>query len=140
MEPNGIASTAAAGLSRSSAYRRPEAPSDVAALLGDLDNYLKAISIAQRQYGLTTEELIVLLTLGRLSVSVSSVGITIRSVKCSELSRSMKSPKETVRRKLIKLVDCGFATVTTSGIILSNIDRWVQFTRLIVREQGPREK
>lgn len=108
-------------------------PSGVATLLVDLDNFLRTVLAVKRQHHLTSEELLILLALGRLGISVSAIGTAVRPVKCSDLSRWMRIPKETVRRKLSRLVDCGFAKMTSHGIILEDIDAWASIVNSILR-------
>jgi hypothetical protein len=100
-------------------------PSQAGVLLTEVNDFLRRISAVQRQHDLATDELLTFLALGRLALSTSSIGVAMRPVKCGELSVWMKAPKETVRRRLSRLVDRGLVTMTKGGAMLGKVDEWV---------------
>jgi hypothetical protein len=95
-------------------------------LLTEVGDFLRRVSAVQKQHGLAPDELLTFLALGRLALSVSTIGVTVRPVKCSELSFWMKAPKETVRRRLSRLVDRGLVTMTKRGAMLGKVDEWIR--------------
>ena len=105
-------------------FPQPSA-SQAGALLTEVNDFLRRVSTVQRQHGLAPDELLTFLALGRLALSVSTIGVTVRPVKCAELSVWMKSPKETVRRRLSRLADRGLVTMTKRGAMLGKVDEWV---------------
>lgn len=106
-------------------FPQPSA-SRAGALLTEVGDFLRRVSAVQNQHGLASDELLTFLALGRLALSVSTIGVTIRPVKCAELSLWMKAPKETVRRRLSRLVDRELVTMTKRGAMLGRIDEWVR--------------
>lgn len=95
-------------------------------LLTEVADFLRRVSAVQKQHGLAPDELLTFLALGRLALSVSTIGVTVRPVKCAELSLWMKAPKETVRRRLSRLVDRGLVTMTKRGAMLGKVDEWIR--------------
>ncbi|MCI4682373.1 hypothetical protein K9U39_01755 [Rhodoblastus acidophilus] len=107
-------------------------PPRAGVLLADVDKFLRRVENVERKFDLAADELLILLTLGRLGLSVSMIGVAVRPVRCIEVAKRLKAPKETVRRKLTRLIDLGFATMTKRGVVLDNIDDWVKVAFSIV--------
>lgn len=101
-----------------------DAANRTAALIQDVDAFLGRLKSVQRRRNLALDEVLILLTLGRLGLSPSTFGVTIRPVKCSDVALKLNIPKETVRRKILRLVDCGLVSMSRRGAALENLDEW----------------
>jgi hypothetical protein len=102
-----------------------------ATLLTEVNSFLSRMEQIRRQFHLDPDELLILLTIGQLCLSMSTIGLTVRPVKCIDIANKLKIPKETARRKLYALSTRDFVIMTKSGATVKNIDEWVSIARSI---------
>jgi hypothetical protein len=97
---------------------------DLAAASLRLDKFLRAFGGARDDRNLTSDEVLIFLAVGRLGLTPSSVGVAIHPVTCLDVSKLLKIPAETVRRKAARLVEIEFLARTTRGLLVQNVDEW----------------
>jgi hypothetical protein len=90
----------------------------------DLGSLLSLFSSARRRVGLSADEVLIFLAIGYLSASVSKSVVATCPTSYSEISSLLGIPKETVRRKTIRLVDLEFVRSTPKGVLVGKIDKW----------------
>jgi hypothetical protein len=99
-------------------------PSEVNALSQRVGKVLRALGAARGSERLTADEVLIFLALGHLGQSAASNSVFIRPVTCIDLADVLNIPKETVRRKVARLVELQLAEATTRGILLQNQEEW----------------
>lgn len=106
-------------------------PSEVSALSQRVGKTLRCFGHARRHHYLTADEVLIFLALGHLGQSVNSIGVSIRPVTILDLAELLHIPKETVRRKVSRLVELQFAEATTRGVLIHNQEEWRQLAESI---------
>jgi hypothetical protein len=99
-------------------------PSEFSVLSQRVGKVLRAFGEARGRNGLTADEVLIFLALGRLGQTATSHGVSIRPVTCLDLAQVLNIPKETVRRKVARLVEMELAEATTRGVLIQNEDEW----------------
>ena len=85
---------------------------------------MRAVGRTRIRWRLVPDEALIFLALGQLGLSNTSVGLTIKPVFCHDIADLLKIPKETVRRKVSRLVDLELAAPTIGGVLIKNVDEW----------------
>lgn len=88
--------------------------------------FLGMFSSNRRRAGLTSDETLVFLAIGYLSASASKNHLMMKPVSYSEVAALLAMPKETARRKSIRLLDLDYVENTPKGIIVKRLDAWCQ--------------
>lgn len=97
---------------------------------------LRLFGAARRSRAMTADDVLLFVALGHLGQLAISSGVSVRPVTCQDLSALLAIPKETVRRKLARLVELGLAESTTRGALIKDHDEW---RRLAARLLGGAE-
>lgn len=82
----------------------------------------KLFSSARKRSGLSSDEVLIFFAIGYLGVSVSNNIVTVRSVRFADVALTLGIPKETVRRKTIRLADLDYVSVSKHGISIKHYD------------------
>jgi hypothetical protein len=100
------------------------APNEISVLSQRVGKVLRTFGAARGREGLTADELLIFLALGHLRQSTASNHIFIRPVTCLDLAAVLNIPKETVRRKVARLVELQLAEATTRGVLIQDKEEW----------------
>jgi hypothetical protein len=93
---------------------------------------LRLFTSARKRSILTADEVLIFLAIGYLSTSTSNDLILVRPTSFSEVALQLGIPKETVRRKAMRLVDLDYVDCSSKGIFVRHLDLWCQmFDRAI---------
>ncbi|NLH81020.1 MAG: hypothetical protein GX458_09305 [Phyllobacteriaceae bacterium] len=106
-------------------------PVAVAARAARTEPFLKAVHGARMVDGLTAEDLVLYLALGRLGVDASGRVLRLVPRTYLEITAFTGIPRETVRRKIGRLCDRGFARVGPRGVVLSDVETWVEMVETL---------
>ncbi|MGO9941317.1 MAG: hypothetical protein ACLPIC_00860 [Rhodoblastus sp.] len=99
-------------------------PSEIIEISERLEKVLRAVGAARARRQLTVEEAFIFLAIGFLGISNSRSGVAITVVSCIDIAEVLKIPRETVRRKVVNLVEMQLVSMTTRGMILEAVDEW----------------
>ena len=86
----------------------------------------------RRRLGLTPDEILIFFAIGYLSASTSDNLIIMNPTSYAEVALLLGIPRETVRRKTIRLVDLEYVGATSKGIFIRELDNWCQMFEGIV--------
>jgi hypothetical protein len=111
-------------------------PNEISVLSQRVGKVLRAFGEARREGRLTSDEVLIFLALGRLSQSANSRGVSLRPVTCLDLAEALNIPKETVRRKVARLIELQFAEATTRGVLIQNQVEWRRLAEAVAGEGG----
>jgi hypothetical protein len=106
-------------------------PSELSALSQRVGKVLRAFGKARELDQMTADEALIFLALGHLGQTATSTGVAIRPVTCLDLAELLNIPKETVRRKVARLVDMQLVTSTTRGVLMENDVEWRRLAEAI---------
>lgn len=81
-------------------------------------------SSARKRSVLTADEVVIFLAIGHLSVSVINDVIVTRPVGLAEVALLLGIPKETVRRKMLRLAVVEYVGCSPKGIAITKLDTW----------------
>jgi hypothetical protein len=101
-----------------------DTPNQVSILSQRIGKILRAFGASRGRDQMTADEVLIFLALGHLGQSTASNNVFIRPVTCLDLSGVLNIPKETVRRKVARLVELKLVESTARGILLQNQDEW----------------
>ena len=87
---------------------------------------LRLFSSARKRLGLTPDEVLIFFAIGYLSTSVSKDLIVMSPISYSDIALLLGIPKETVRRKTMRLVDIKYVGSTSKGIFVKHLETWCQ--------------
>ncbi len=99
-------------------------PSEVSALSQRVGKILRSFGHARRRDHMSADEVLIFLALGHLGQTASSIGVSIRPVTNLDLAEMLHIPKETVRRKISRLVEMQLAEATTRGVLIRDQEEW----------------
>lgn len=85
---------------------------------------LRVFSSARRRPALAADEVVIFLAIGHLSISVENDAVVIRPIGLTEIALLLGIPKETVRRKTLRLADVEYVACSPKGIVLKQLDIW----------------
>ena len=97
-----------------------------------LDKFLRAFGGARDGSNLTCDEVLIFLAVGRLGLRPTSIGVAIHPVICLDVSKLLRIPSETVRRKAARLVEIDFLARTTRGLLIKNLDEWRRLAEMLL--------
>ena len=105
--------------------------SEIGALSQRVGKMLRAFGRAREQDRMTSDEALIFLALGHLGQTATSTGMVIRPVTCLDLADLLNIPKETVRRKVSRLVEMQLVMSTTRGVFMENEVEWRRLAEAI---------
>jgi DNA-binding MarR family transcriptional regulator len=106
-------------------------PSEISALSQRVGKMLRAFGRAREQERMTSDETLIFLALGHLGQTATSTGMVSRPVTCLDLADLLNIPKETVRRKVSRLVEMQLVMSTTRGVLMENEAEWRRLAEAI---------
>jgi hypothetical protein len=109
-----------------------EAP-DFDALSGKVNQMLSAFGTARSRRGLTADEVLIFLAAGQLSIVAEDQAHTAKPVTYISISYLLNIPKETVRRKALRLIELGLVESTSHGITVADVNSWQSFASTLLR-------
>ena len=109
-----------------------EAP-DFEALSGKVNQMLSAFGSARSRRGLTADEVLIFLAAGQLSIMPEDQSQPARPVTYIAISYLLNIPKETVRRKALRLIELGLVESTSQGITVTDVNSWQSFASSLLR-------
>lgn len=101
-------------------------PAAVAARAARTAPFLKALHGARVIDGLTAEDLVLYLAIGHLGIDASGRVLRLVPRTFLEITAFTGIPRETVRRKVGRLCDRGFARVGPRGVVLNDVETWLE--------------
>ncbi len=101
-----------------------DSPVPNGALTPRLEKVLTAFGGTRARLNLAADDALIFLALGHMSLLISPAGTMSRPVACVDVAALLKIPKETVRRKIARLVELDLAAATTRGVFVKNVDEW----------------
>ncbi len=106
---------------------------DLAALSGKMNRMLSAFGSARLRRGLTADEVLIFLAAGQLSFVPEAPVQTGKPVTYVAISYLLGIPKETVRRKALRLIELGLVECTPQGIMVADLNSWRAFASSLLR-------
>lgn len=89
---------------------------------------------AARRLRMNIEDAFIFLAVGHLGISRSYAGFAVKPIPCADIAQLLGIPKETVRRKALRLVTLGLVSKSGKGVIVAKIEEWLDFARAIASE------
>ena len=111
-------------------------PQDLRQSLRRLRRLCQKLGEARTKSGLSAEDVLIFMALGQLSLSPSCEMSSARPVTYSAIAEALKIPKETVRRKVGRLIGGELVRSTPRGLMIADIDEWLQFIAPFQIESG----
>lgn len=108
-----------------------KAVQDFATPAEKLSLLLSAFGSARSHKGLTADEVLIFLAAGLPGSGAPDTVPATKPVTYIEISVLLKIPKETVRRKALRLIGNGLIKSTSEGLRISDLDSWHQVARSI---------
>lgn len=102
---------------------------------------LRATRDARVDDGLTAEELLIYLAIGHLGVDAGGAIPKVTPRTHLEIAQFLGIPRETVRRKVGRLGDRGYAQITSAGVVVRDVAEWARCAAALfpsVEEAGAR--
>jgi hypothetical protein len=90
---------------------------------------LRLFSSPRKRLGLTPEELLIFFAIGYLGTTIVNDAIHVIPVGMIDVSSLLGIPKETVRRKTIRLVDLEYVETTPKGVFVKEVKIWCQMLK-----------
>lgn len=87
---------------------------------------LRLFSSPRKRLGLTPDELLIFIAIGYLGTRIANGAVQIIPVGIVEVSSLLGIPRETVRRKAMRLADLDYIHNTSKGILIREIRVWCQ--------------
>ena len=87
---------------------------------------LRLFSSPRKRIGLTPDELLIFIAIGYLGTRIANGAIQIIPVGIVDVSSLLGIPRETVRRKAVRLADLDYIQNTSKGILIREIKVWCQ--------------
>ncbi|EGP10256.1 hypothetical protein CSIRO_0032 [Bradyrhizobiaceae bacterium SG-6C] len=87
---------------------------------------LRLFSSPRKRLGLTPDELLIFIAIGYLGTRVANGAIQMMPIGVIDISSLLGIPRETVRRKAIRLAGLDYILNTPKGILIKEITVWCQ--------------
>jgi len=87
---------------------------------------LRLFSSPRKRLGLTPDELLVFFAIGYLGTTIANGAIKVVPIGLIDVSSLLGIPKETVRRKTMRLVDLEYVESTPKGVLVKELKLWCQ--------------
>jgi hypothetical protein len=94
--------------------------------------FLRGFSSARKRSGLTADEVLIFFAIGHLSASALRDIVLVRPVKLVDVAVMLNIPKETVRRKSMRLVDIDYVSMSREGVRIRQLDVWIRMFESII--------
>ncbi len=107
---------------------------DFSALSFQVAKLLRAFGNIRRRRSLSADEYLIFLAIGQLSLASSKAILTVKPTTYHDISVALKIPKETVRRKVARLVDNDLVYITPQGVMLKNVDEWYTLSSALFKQ------
>lgn len=82
---------------------------------------------AARRCRMSIEEAFIFMAIGHLGVTRTRSGFAIKPVPCADIAQLLDMPRETVRRKAMRLVVLGLVSKGFKGVAIDSIEDWLDF-------------
>jgi CRP-like cAMP-binding protein len=89
---------------------------------------------AARRLRMSIDEAFIFMAIGHLGISLSRAGFAVKPISCADVAQLLGIPKETVRRKALRLVALGLISKNTKGLTIDKIDDWLDFVGAVTPE------
>jgi hypothetical protein len=93
---------------------------------------LRMFSSPRKRLGLTPDELLIFFAIGYLGTTIVNGAIHVSPVGMVDVSSLLGIPKETVRRKAMRLVDMDYVENTPKGVFVKEVKIWCQMLQRAV--------
>lgn len=90
----------------------------------------RLISGIRSRHGIDLDETMVFFAVGRLTLDPTQSMMVVRPTNIASLSDFMGVPRETLRRKLIRLEEREMVTRTSSGFVVRDMVQWRRLAEL----------
>ncbi len=87
---------------------------------------LRATCAARARDGFTAEELLIYLAIGHLGIDAGGAIPRLRPRTFLEIAEFLAIPRETVRRKVGRLCDRGYAQLGPGGVVVRDLEVWLR--------------
>ncbi|WP_315756819.1 MULTISPECIES: hypothetical protein [unclassified Bradyrhizobium] len=87
---------------------------------------LRLFSSPRKRKGLRPEELLIFFAIGYLGIRISNCTVQIIPIGMVEVAALLGIPKESVRRKVMRLVELDYVITTPKGVFVKDVRVWCQ--------------
>lgn len=87
---------------------------------------LRLFASPRKRLGLTSDELLIFFAIGYLCTTVTDGAVQVSPIALVDVSAFLGIPKETVRRKTVRLVDLDYVSCTTKGVLIKQVRIWCE--------------
>lgn len=87
---------------------------------------LRLFSSPRKRLGLTPDELLIFFAIGYLGTKVANDAIQVTPIGIVDVASLLGIPRETVRRKTMRLVDLDYVESTSKGLFVKELNVWCQ--------------
>ena len=91
-----------------------------------IEQLLRLFSSPRKRRGLGPDEILIFFAIGYLSIKLMHTTIQVTPVGMIEVSTLLGIPKETVRRKINRLVDLDYVSISAKGVFVKEVCVWCQ--------------
>jgi hypothetical protein len=105
---------------------------DVLQRRDEIARLLRLFSSPRKRLGLTSDELLIFFAIGYLSTTLANGAIQTFPVGMINVSTLLGIPKETVRRKTLRLVQLEYVGCSPKGVFVKEIGVWCQMLKRAV--------
>jgi hypothetical protein len=97
----------------------------------------KLLGSLRGHHGIDFDEVLIFIALGRLNFDQSPGNlIFVKPVNIVSLSDFMEIPRETLRRKLLRLEEKELVQRTSYGFVVKDLDSWKRISEIAVTAEG----
>jgi len=98
--------------------------------LATIGRLLGGFGAARMKKGLSADEALIYLAVGRLGIANIAGARKAIPVRCQDVGELLKMPRETIRRKSERLETKEMVTISSGGLIISDMEDWRRFSEL----------
>ena len=93
--------------------------------------FFRMLATLKARHSVEADELLIFFALGRLNFEPSQGGVVMmRPTNIASLSEFLGSPRETLRRKLLRLEERKLAQRTSNGFVVRDVAAWRRLSEL----------
>jgi hypothetical protein len=100
---------------------------------------LSSIGAARNRFDLASDEALIFLAIGQLGMKSSPFELRLRAVPITAIAELLSIPRETVRRKCLRLTEIDLIVPTNRGLLIRNISEWMSVAELFQKGASNRE-